>query len=224
MSIRHWPATERPREKLLKEGPEQLSDAELLAIFLRTGTRGKSAVALARDLLQHYGNLRTLLNATAKDFCQQHGMGPAKYSQLHAAMELGQRYLASNLAIQDVMHDPADCIAYLQHRLSKKTNEVFAALYLNTKHHVIAYEEHFEGSIDNSHVYPRILLQRALANNAAAVIFSHNHPSGDPTPSQSDINLTHQMSKLLAEIDVRVLDHIIVGHKNTLSLKQLGLF
>lgn len=223
MSINTWPLNERPREKLVNHGANLLSDTELLAIFLRTGTRGKTAVDLARDLLQHYGNLRHLLDASAQDFCQQHGMGLAKYAQLQASMELGQRYLASVLSQQDVIRDPADCIAYLQHRLRNRANEVFAGLYLNSKHHVIAFEEHFQGSIDNSHVYPRVILQRALAHNAAAVIFSHNHPSGDPKPSGSDIELTRKLTRLLAEIDVQVLDHIIVGRQQTSSLKQLGL-
>lgn len=224
MSIRDWHESDRPREKLLRLGADKLSDGELLAIFLRVGTSGKSALDLAHDLLENYGDFRYLLDATAKDFCAQHGMGTAKYAQLQAALEISKRYLACKISKQDVIKDPTDTVTFLRHKLRHKTNEVFAALFLDNKHQVITFEELFEGSIDNSHVYPRTLIKRALAHNASAIIFSHNHPSGDPKPSQSDIDLTYRLHKLLGEIDIRVLDHIIIGEKTTVSLKQMGLF
>lgn len=223
MSIVNWPVDERPREKLIKYGAEMLSDAELLAIFLRTGIRNKSAVELARDLITKYGNLCKLLNSQIEDFCAQPGMGPSKYAILLAARELGRRYTASQMTKSDVLADPADCISYLMDRLGHRNNEVFAVLYLNNKNQLIAYEEHFEGSINASHVYPRTLIKYALTHNAAGVIFSHNHPSGDPEPSQADIRLTDKMAKILAEIDVSVLDHIIIGGHSSRSFKQLGL-
>lgn len=224
MSIRDWHEQDRPREKLLHRGAGQLMDKELLAIFLRIGTRGKSALDLAHDLLSHYGDLRNLLDAPAEDFCKQHGMGLAKYAQLQASLEMAKRYLACGMERQNIIEDPTDCVAFLRHQLRHKSNEVFAGLFLDSKNQVIGFEEFFEGSIDNSHVYPRTIVKRALTNNASAIVFSHNHPSGDSKPSDADIYLTRKLSKLLAEIDVRVLDHIIIGENTTSSLKQLGLF
>lgn len=224
MSIRDWHESDQPREKLLHLGANKLSDGELLAIFLRVGAPGKSALDLAHDLLKHYSDFRYLLDATAEDFCAQYGMGIAKYAQLQATLEITKRYLACKISKQDVIKDPADTVTFLRHQLRHKTNEVFAGLFLDNKHQVIKFEELFEGSIDNSHIYPRTIVKRALAHNASAIIFSHNHPSGDPEPSESDIQLTRRLHRLLSEIDIRVLDHVIIGDKTTTSLKQMGLF
>jgi len=224
MSIRDWHESDQPREKLLNLGPQKLTDGELLTIFLRVGVPGKSALDLAHDLLEYYGDFRYLLDAPAEDFCAQHGMGLAKYAQLQAALEISKRYLACKISKQDIIKNPIDSITFLRHQLGHKTNEVFAGLFLDSKHRVIKFEELFEGSIDNSHIYPRTIVKRALALNASAIIFSHNHPSGDPTPSESDIQLTHRLYKLLGEIDIRLLDHVIIGDKTTTSLKQMGFF
>lgn len=222
--INKWPEQERPREKLLKHGAQQLSDAELLAIFFRTGTRGKSAVDLGRDLLQHYQDLRKLLNANSEEFCQHHGMGLANYTMLQAALELGRRYLANKLTQQDILRDPADCILYLQQQLQHRHDEVFVCVFLDSKNHIIAYEELFQGTVNNSHIYPRTIIKRCLAHNAVGVIFSHNHPSGDPKPSQADRDMTLRLVKLLKHIDVELLDHIIVGDGQARSMKQSEMF
>jgi DNA repair protein RadC len=224
MSIRSWPTKERPREKLLAHGAESLSDAELLAIFLRTGVKGKSALGIARDLINEYGDIRQLLEAKYADVIEKRGMGPSKFVQLQAALELGRRFLACKLANRELIRDTADCITYLQHRLRHRHNEIFAIIYLTSKNQIIDYEELFEGSINYSQVYPRTIIAKILAKNASSVIFSHNHPSGDPKPSQADVSLTKRLYHLLNEIDVNLLDHIIIGDDTVSSLKQLGLF
>tara|TARA_R110000868_G_scaffold380784_1_gene646910 strand:- start:83285 stop:83959 length:675 start_codon:yes stop_codon:yes gene_type:complete len=224
MTITSWPAAERPREKLLNQGPQSLSDAELLAIFLRTGMRGKTAVDLARDLLTQFGSLRKLLNAKQTDFCQIPGLGQVKFTQLQACLELGKRYLKANLKQQDVIRDAADSFAYLAHQLRDREQEVFACLFLNGKNQVIAYEELFFGTINLSHVHPREVVKKALQHNAAGIIFSHNHPSGHVEPSQADIDVTATLKHTLDNIDVKVLDHIIIGDGRVFSFAQEGLF
>lgn len=223
MTIIDWPANERPREKLAELGPGALSDAELLAIFLRTGVRGKTAVDLARDLLQEFGSLRQLLEADIKRFCQQHGLGLAKYAQLQAALEIGRRHLQEKLVREDVMTNSIDTRRYLLLRLRPHQQEVFACLYLDSQHRVIRFEELFHGSIDNAAVYPREIVKRALAYNAAAVILAHNHPSGSTKPSQSDQHITQQIIKALALVDIRVIDHMIVGDNRVCSMAELGM-
>ena len=176
MTIKDWPADERPREKLLKKGAHSLSDAELLAIFLRTGVTGLSAVELARQLLSRFGSLRALLEANQQQFCQQHGLGPAKYTQLQAVLEMSKRHLESTLSRGDALTDAATTKDYLQHRLRAYPYEVFACLFLDTKHRMISFDELFSGTIDSASVYPREVVKRALEHNASAVIFCSQPP------------------------------------------------
>jgi len=222
MSITDWPEQERPREKLISKGASALSDAELLAIFLRTGTKGVTAVDLSRLLLNQFGSLNTLMHATQAEFCQGLGLGQAKYVQLQAVLEMSRRYLQETVGKQCSLNNPEDTKQYLQSKLAHQEREVFACLYLNNKHHVIAFEELFFGTIDGASVHPREVVKNTLKHNAAAVIFAHNHPSGNPEPSQSDINSTQQLTKALRVIEVRVLDHLIVGKGSVASLAELG--
>jgi DNA repair protein RadC len=222
MSIRDWPAAERPREKLLELGVVSLSDAELLAIFLRTGVAGKSAVDLARHLLHRFDGLRGLLEADQQVFCRQLGLGPAKFAQLQAVLEMARRHLAETLRRESVLESPLAVRDYLKAMLRHELHEVFGCLFLDTKHRVLAFEALFQGSIDSTSVYPRQVVRRALAHNAAAVIFCHNHPSGVAEPSQADRILTHHLKEALELIDVRVLDHFIVGEGEPLSMAEYG--
>jgi len=222
MAIKDWPADERPREKLLLAGAHVLSDAELLAIFLRTGVTGISAVELARQLLQHFGSLRALLEADQKNFCQQHGLGPAKYVQLQAVLEMSRRHMESTLSRGDVLTDAATTKQYIQQRLRAYHHEVFACLFLDNKHRMIAFDELFRGTIDGASVYPREVVKQALSHNAAAVIFAHNHPSGIAEPSQADHAITDRLTTALASVDISVLDHIIIGDGEIVSFAELG--
>jgi len=223
MAITDWPAAERPREKLLDRGAAALSDAELLAIFLRTGVAGKTAVDLARELLSEFGGLRPLLEAGAERFCRAHGLGAAKYAQLQAVLEMGRRHLHETLTRGDALTSPDDTRRYLTARLRGHANEVFACLFLDNRHRVISFEELFHGTINGASVHPRQVVRRALGHNAAALILAHNHPSGVAEPSQADLHLTRRLSEALALIDVRVLDHIVVGDGETVSLAERGL-
>ncbi len=223
MSIIDWPAGERPREKLLQRGAASLSDAELLAIFLRTGVVGKSAVDLARELLQHFGSLTKLFAATEADFCALHGMGQAKFVQLQAVLEMSRRALQEELRHGDALSSPRAVRDYLQLLLAARPQEVFMVLFLDTQHRVIAFEELFRGTLAQTSVYPREVVKRALAHNAAAVIFAHNHPSGVAEPSQSDRLLTDALKQALSLVDVRVLDHFVVAGGQTLSFAEQGM-
>ncbi|HHJ13696.1 MAG TPA: JAB domain-containing protein [Gammaproteobacteria bacterium] len=223
MSIRHWPAGERPREKLLRQGARALSDAELLAIFLRTGTPGCSAVDLARHLIQEHGSLRALLGAGQARFCATHGLGEAKYAQLQAALELAQRHLGESLTRGDTLSSPQATRRYLEARLRDYPYEVFACLFLDARHRLIACEELFRGTIDGASVHPREVLRQALAHNAAAVILAHNHPSGVTEPSEADRHITRRLREALGLVDIRVLDHIVVGHGECCSFVERGL-
>lgn len=222
MAIKDWPQQERPREKLLHRGASALSDAELLAIFLRTGVKGSSSVDLARQLLSSFGSLRALLEADQTQFCQQHGLGPAKYVQLKAVMEMSHRHLESTLSRGDALTDAATTKHYIQQRLRAYQHEVFACLFLDTKHRMIAFEELFNGTIDGASIYPREVVKQALHHNAAAVIFAHNHPSGIAEPSQADHNITQRLKSALELVDIRVLDHIIVGDGEMVSFAEIG--
>jgi len=222
MSIRDWPAAERPREKLLEQGSASLSDAELLAIFLRTGVSGKSAVDLARHLLAEFGSLRALLEADLGSFCRQLGLGPAKFSQLQAVLEMGRRHLAERLRRDSALESPQAVRDYLKSLLRHEHHEVFGCLFIDSKHRMLAFEVLFRGSIDSASVYPRQVVKRALAHNAAAVIFCHNHPSGVPEPSEADRTLTQRLTEALDLIEVRVLDHFIVGEGEPLSMVEYG--
>ncbi|WP_065258171.1 RadC family protein [Pseudomonas bananamidigenes] len=222
MSIRDWPAAERPREKLLEQGSGSLSDAELLAIFLRTGVSGKSAVDLARHLLNQFGSLRALLEADLGAFSEQLGLGPAKFAQLQAVLEMGRRHLAERMRQKTALENPQVVRDYLKAMLRHEPHEVFGCLFLDSKHQVLTFEPLFRGSIDNTAVHPREVVKRSLANNAAAVILCHNHPSGNSDPSQADRVLTKRLQKALELIDVRVLDHFIVGDGEPLSMAECG--
>jgi len=223
MAIKDWPARERPRERLLKHGPQSLSDAELLAIFLRTGVSGKSAVDLARDLLERFGSLRRLLGAERDTFCEVPGLGRAKFAQLQAVLEMGRRHLAEQFDRGSPLLSPEHTARYLQSRLRDYPYEVFAVLFLDNRHRVLAFEELFRGTVDGASVHPREVVRRALALNSAAVIFSHNHPSGIAEPSEADQRITTRLREALALVDVRVLDHLVVGDGDCCSLAQRGL-
>ncbi len=223
MSIADWPAAERPREKLLALGPKALSDAELLAIFLRVGCVGKSAVDLARELLQEYGGLRPLLEASQSDFCKGLGLGSAKYAQLQAVLEMGRRHLSATMKEGDLLTSPHLVRNYLSAQLRHQAQEVFAVLFLDNQHRLIAYEEMFFGTIDGASVYPREVVKKALAKNAAAVILAHNHPSGIAEPSQADQHITRRLQDALQLVDVRVIDHMVVGDKEVVSFAERGL-
>jgi DNA repair protein RadC len=223
MAIRDWPAAERPREKLLQRGAGALSDAELLAIFLRTGVTGMSAVDLARRLIGDFGGLRPLLEADCKNFCRHKGLGEAKYVQLQATLELGRRHLLATLQRGDALSSPDDTRRFLAARLRGYGHEVFAALFLDNRHRVIAFEELFSGTIDGASVHPREVVKRALAHNAAAVILAHNHPSGVAEPSRADESITRRLREALGVVEIRVLDHLIVGDGEITSLAERGL-
>lgn len=211
MAISDWPASERPREKLLELGPSALSPAELLAIFLRVGIKGKSAVDLARDLLQHFGSLSGLAHASIHDISQIAGMGTAKAVQLHAAIELARRALAETMSERDNLTSPQAVKDWLRLRLSHLQHEVFMVLLLNTQNQLIHQAELFRGTLTQASVYPREVVKLALQHNAAAAIFAHNHPSGTTTPSTSDLNLTQKLKDALSLVDIRVLDHFIIA-------------
>lgn len=222
MTIKDWPVDERPREKLLNLGAHALSDAELLAIFLRTGVAGISAVELARDLLKAFGCLRSLLEADITQFCQQHGLGPAKYVQLQAVMEMSRRYMESTLTRGDALVNVQTTKQYLQQQLRAYPYEVFACLFLDNKHRMIKFEELFRGTLDGATIYPREVVKQALSHNAAAVIFAHNHPSGLAQPSEADYQITQRLKTALELIDIRVLDHIVIGDGESVSFAELG--
>lgn len=223
MTIRDWPAEERPREKLLTRGAATLSDAELLAIFLRTGLPGKDAVELARDLIQRHGGLRGLLSLDAKDFCASPGLGQAKYVQLQATLEMARRHYLDRLKRGSVLNNPDDTRRYLHARLGHYPHEVFACLFLDNRHALIECEELFRGTLDSATVHPREVVKAALAHNAAAVILAHNHPSGVAEPSQSDQSITRRLKEALALVDIRLLDHLVVGAGEAVSLAERGL-
>ena len=222
MAITDWPAQERPREKLLARGATALSDAELLAIFLRTGVAGKTAVDLARDLLEHFGGLRPLLDAPHREFCSAHGLGAAKFAQLQAVLEMARRHLHEALRDGDVLSSPQLTRQYLRAQLRNEAREVFAVLFLDNRHRVLAFEPLFYGTIDGAAVYPREVLKRCLRHNAAAVIVAHNHPSGVAEPSQSDHRITDRLRDALALVDIRLLDHVIVGDSDCVSFSERG--
>ena len=223
MPINDWPRAERPREKLLAKGPAALSDAELLAIFLRTGINGKTAVDLARDLLVDFGDLRLLIEADVQAFCKTRGLGPTKHVQIQAAIELGKRYLEVGLQHHDVLTNPKATRDYLLAQLRAYPHEIFACLFLNNRHHVISFDKMFNGTIDGASVYPREVVKRALGHNAAAIIFAHNHPSGVAEPSTADITLTRRLKTALELVDIRVLDHFVIGNNAVVSFAERGL-
>ncbi len=223
MAITDWPSSERPREKLLQNNASILSDAELLAIFFRTGYAGKTAVDLGRDALLHFGSLRALLNANVEDASALPGLGPAKYALLQAALEIGKRYLDEKLKKDGPLTSSNQARQYLTHQLRDQPSEVFAILYLDNRHHVLQYEELFKGTINGASVHPREVVRQSLKHNAAAVIVAHNHPSGIAEPSDADSRLTRRLKDALALVDIRLLDHIVVGDGECVSFSDRGL-
>lgn len=223
MAIKDWAIDDRPRDKLLKRGPGALTDAELLAIFLRTGTHGKSAVDLARDLLLDFGSLKALLSADQQRFCQSNGLGEAKYAQLQAVMEMARRHFKESLQRGDALTSPEITRAYLSAQLRGYSYEVFACLFLDNQNRVIQLNELFRGTIDAASVYPREVAKQALQHNAAAVIFAHNHPSGISEPSLADKQITEKLKQAMALFDIRVLDHFIIGDGEPYSFAEHGL-
>lgn len=218
-----WPINERPREKLLAHGAASLTDVELVAIFLRTGTAKQPVLHLADSLIQQLGGIRGLLEADYQTLCRCHGVGLAKYVQLQAALELGERFLFASLTRGDGLLDPSTTRRFLKSKLRGYDREVFACLFLDNQHRVISYEELFFGTIDGASVHPREVVKRVLHHNAAAVIFAHNHPSGVAEPSQADQRITERLKSALLLVDVRVLDHMIVGDSEVMSFAETGL-
>ena len=222
MRLRDWPATERPREKLLARGPAVLSDAELLAIFLGSGLRGRDAVQTARELLAAHGPLRALLDRPAPALARLPGLGPARACLLAAALELGNRHLAAALERGEALTDPASAGRYFARRLRPRPHEVFAVLFLDNRHRALAFEEMFHGTIDGAEVHPREVVRQALRCNAAAAIVAHNHPSGTVEPSAADRAVTARLKQALALVEVRTLDHIIVAGDQTTAFAERG--
>lgn len=222
-SIRHWPRSERPREKLIERGAQALSDAELLAVLLGSGRRGMSAVELARELLVEFGSLRELLSADRARCLGQSGLGPARYSILQAALELARRHYRETLRVGPALSAPEATRAFLLAQLRDRPYEVFCCLFLDNRHRVLAFEELFRGTLNGTAVYPREIVKRAMALNAAAVILVHNHPSGVAEPSRADEVLTERLKEALSLIEVRVLDHIVVGDGEAVSFSERGL-
>jgi len=222
MAITDWPEDQRPRERLIKHGAQMLSDAELLAVFLRVGVSGKSAVDLGRDMIGHFGSLNGLFGADLPAFSQLNGLGPAKFAQLQAVMELARRSLTEELRANEVLSSPQAVKRYLQLLLGRKPYESFAVLFLDVKNRLIVTEELFRGTLTHTSVYPREVVKAALANNAASVILSHNHPSGTPEPSPADRTLTSALKQALGLVDVRVLDHFIIAGPHVYSFAENG--
>lgn len=221
--LQSWPMAERPREKLLRLGAENLSDAELLAIFLRTGVKGCNVVDLSRQLLLHFGSIAALYNADEQSFCQHNGLGRAKYVQLQACLEMAKRYLYEQINEAPCLTSSQATKQYLMSELKPEKNEVFGVLLLNNQHKIIQFERLFQGTIDSAAVYPRVVIEKVLRQNAAAVVFAHNHPSGHATPSEADKQITQRLIKALQLIDVRVLDHFIVAGADCYSFAEHGL-
>jgi DNA repair protein RadC len=223
MSINNWPKQEQPREKLLSLGAHALSEAELLAIFLRTGFPGQSAVDLARSLLTKFGNLNTLFSATLDDFTQTPGLGKAKYTQLQAVLELNRRFLQETLTQGNLLNSSVKTRNFLISKLGQRQREVFACLFLNHHYQLIKYQELFFGSLNQADIYPREIAKAALGYNASAIIIAHNHPTGSTQASEADINITKQLKHILSLLDIQLLDHFIIGINQINSLAEKGV-
>jgi DNA repair protein RadC len=223
MAIKDWPESERPRERLLAQGPKVLSEAELLAVFLRTGVPGRSVVDLARDALERFGGLNGLIAAPRAELEALPGFGPAKYSQLQAVLELARRALREEVKRETLLNSPQRVRDYLRLTLSHLPHEVFVALFLDAQNRLVAQEELFRGTLTQTSVYPREIVKQALRHNAGAIIFAHNHPSGVAEPSRADELLTRTLKSALDLVDVRVLDHIVVAGSASVSFAERGL-
>ena len=222
MGIKHWPAAERPRERLLRHGAEALSDAELLALFVGSGVRGHTALDTARALLARFGDVRAALDADREAFCRVPGLGCAGYAAVQASLELARRYLESRLRRGTPFCSPGDTRRYLSARLRRHENEVFACLFLDNRHRLIRFEELFHGTVNGASVHPREIAKRALRHNAAALIIAHNHPSGIAEPSHADRAITERIRDAMALIDVRLMDHLVVGDGEVVSFAERG--
>jgi DNA repair protein RadC len=222
MAIKDWPAVERPREKLLARGADALSDAELLALFVGSGVAGHTALDLSRALLARFGDLRGALDADHGEFCRLPGAGDARYALLQAALEIGRRYLECRLRRGTALGCPTDTRRFLSARLRRHEHEVFACLFLDNRHRLIRFEELFRGTVNGASVYPREIAKRALHHNAAAIIIAHNHPSGVAEPSQADRAITSRIRDAMALIDVRLMDHFVVGDGEVVSFAERG--
>ena len=214
MGISDWPQEQRPRERLIREGARAPSDAELLAIFLRVGVRGKNAVELAGEMVRHFGSLQGLFRASLPEFCAVPGLGAAKYAQLQAVLELARRAISEQLQAGQPLSSPDAVKEYLQLAMAGRPYESFHVLFLDVRNRLIEACELFRGTLTHTSVYPREVVREALARNAAAVMLAHNHPSGNPDPSESDLLLTRALAQALALVDIRILDHFVVaGHR-----------
>lgn len=223
MTIKQWPKSERPRDRLVQLGPEHLSDAELLAVLIRSGNRTDSALGLARQCLQHFGDLRRVFAADHTTLCRVEGLGPACFAQFQAAMELARRCLREQVHRSSPLVNPQHTEAYLQAMLRDQDREVFCCLFLDNRHRVITYEELFRGSLTGTSVYPREVVKSALKHHAAALILAHNHPSGVAEPSHADRAITQRLQNALELVDIRVLDHLIIGDGTCVSFAKRGL-
>ena len=223
MTIANWPMAERPREKLLRHGVQNISDAELLAIFICTGTRGRTAVDIGRELLSDHGGLKKLIDTDPKKLFQKHGFGKAKYAMLKAAIELGRRYLESDLLTGETLSNTCLTKRFLTHRLQNYPHEVFGCLFLDNQNRVICFEELAHGTINHANIYPRELIKCGLKHNAAKVILAHNHPSGSPIPSQADREVTQLLQQALALVGIQLIDHVVIGNNQSLSFAETGL-
>jgi DNA repair protein RadC len=222
MAIKNWPSQQRPRERLISEGAAALSDCELLALLLRVGVKGRSAVELGRDLLLQFGSIQGLFSASLSQFSAVHGMGPAKFAELQAVMELAQRAVGEQLRSGQLLGSPDAVRQYLRMTLGRQAHESFVVLFLDVKNRLLASEEMFRGTLTHTSVYPREVVKAALARNAASVMLAHNHPSGASDPSEADLLLTRALVQALALIDVRVLDHFIVAGASVHSFAEHG--
>jgi DNA repair protein RadC len=223
MRIADWPQDERPRERLLKHGAAALSEAELLAIFLRTGIAGTTAVELGRELLARFGSLRSLFAASLSEVAAVRGLGPAKYVQLQAVIEMTRRALAEDIRERDAMSSPQEVREFLRLSLGARAHEVFLAMFLDSQNRLLGSEELFRGTLTQTSVYPREVVKTALRYNAAGVIFAHNHPSGVAEPSRADELLTQTLKQALSLVEIKTLDHFIVAGSRTLSFAERGL-
>lgn len=222
MGINHWPEDQRPRERLIKNGAQALSNSELLAVFLRTGVKGKSAVDLGREMVGHFGSLGGMFAAPLPSFAAIHGLGPAKFAQLHAVMELARRAISEQLEEGVTLTSPRSVREYLQMTLASKQYESFVVLFLDVKNRLLHTEELFRGTLTHTSVYPREVVKAALKHNAAGIILAHNHPSGTAEPSPADRTLTQALKQGLEMVDVRVLDHFIIAGPHVHSFAERG--
>lgn len=222
MAIKDWPEGQRPRERLISEGAAALSDPELLALLLRVGVKGRSAVELGRDLLQEFGSIGGLFGASLVQFSAVHGMGPAKYAELQAVMELAQRAIGEQLQAGHLLSSPDAVRQYLRINMGRQQHESFVVLFLDVKNRLLTMKEMFRGTLTHTSVYPREVVKAALAHNAASVMLAHNHPSGTAEPSEADLVLTRALVQALALVDVRVLDHFVVAGPHVHSFAEHG--